>query len=344
MTHKRIGFFSRILDDLPPAERFTAAVDQISLAERVGFDSAWIAQHHFNGAEGGMPSPLVFLAHVAATTSRISLGTGIITLALEQPVRVAEDLAVADVLSAGRLEVGFGSGGTPSSFPAFGFTFNDRRDIYARHLETVTRSLRGDGIGEERSTLYPVGQTLLGRLWEATFSAAGAAAAGRRGNGLLLSRTQPRPADNPQQSLYDIQQPIIDAYLDALPRSVAPRILASRTVFVAESRSEALRYAEAGLSRNPRNDAGARRDRAALSLDEQIRSADAHVGDVDDVLESFAADRILDSATEITFQVHSIDPPHELILRHIELLASRVAPTLGWGEHLHTPAASVAAR
>lgn len=74
----------------------------------MGFDSAWIAQHHFHEQEGGLPSPLVFLAHVAAQTDRIRLGTAIITLPMENPLRVAEDAAVLDLLTDGRLEVGFG--------------------------------------------------------------------------------------------------------------------------------------------------------------------------------------------------------------------------------------------
>ena len=59
---------------------------------------AWVAQHHFRAAEGGLPSPLVFLAHAAARTSRIRLGTGIITLPLEDPVRVAEDAVVVSLM------------------------------------------------------------------------------------------------------------------------------------------------------------------------------------------------------------------------------------------------------
>ena len=120
MTAKRLGFFTRILDDAPAATRYGNAIEQIQLAVRVGFDSAWVAQHHFHRDEGGLPSPLVFLSHVAARTRRIRLGTGIITLPLENALRVAEDAAVLDLLSHGRLEVGVGSGGTPTSFTAFG--------------------------------------------------------------------------------------------------------------------------------------------------------------------------------------------------------------------------------
>ena len=73
---KRLGFFTRLLDQADPAERYRLATAQIVHAERCGFDSAWVAQHHFHEDEGGLPAPFVFLAQVAAQTSRIRLGTG----------------------------------------------------------------------------------------------------------------------------------------------------------------------------------------------------------------------------------------------------------------------------
>ena len=117
---RRLGFFTRLLDQATAGERYRLATEQIVHAERHGFDSAWVAQHHFDGHEGGLPAPFVFLAHVAARTSRIRLGTGIVTLPLDEPVRVAEDAAVFDLISNGRLELGLGSGGTPSAFAGFG--------------------------------------------------------------------------------------------------------------------------------------------------------------------------------------------------------------------------------
>src|SRR6266446_5116811 len=117
---KRLGFFSRLLDQADAAERYRLATAQIAHVERWGFDSAWIAQHHFHEGEGGLPAPFVFLAQAAARTSRIRLGTGIVTLPLELPVRVAEDAAVIDLISGGRLEVGVGGGGNLSSYTAFG--------------------------------------------------------------------------------------------------------------------------------------------------------------------------------------------------------------------------------
>ena len=77
---KRLGFFTRLLDQTTPAERYRLAAEQIRHAEAAGLDSAWIAQHHFHEAEGGLPAPFAFLGFVAAQTSRIRLGTGIVTL------------------------------------------------------------------------------------------------------------------------------------------------------------------------------------------------------------------------------------------------------------------------
>src|SRR5258705_12686527 len=88
---KRLGFFTGVLDQADPAERYRLATEQILHAERCGFDSACVAQHHFHEAEGGLPGPLVFLAQPAPHTSRIRLATAIVTLPLELPIGGAED-------------------------------------------------------------------------------------------------------------------------------------------------------------------------------------------------------------------------------------------------------------
>lgn len=333
-TAKRIGFFTRLLDDVSPGERYRLALAQIVRAEELGFDSAWVAQHHFNESEGGLPSPLVFLAHVAARTSRIRLGTGIITLPLEDPLRVAEDAAVLDLLSGGRLEVGVGTGGTPSAFTAFGRISDERRELFADNLQLITEAWGGKDLGKDTGTsanrLYPAAPQLLDRLWQATFSVSGGERAGRAGDGVMLSRTQPRATGQASAPLDELQNPIIDAYLDALPDGATPRILASRTLFVAEDRAEALRFAEAGLRRIVPHFERQGHVFERTDVESLIAATDAHVGTVDDVVESLSRDSSLERATDISFQVHSIDPPHEHILRSIELAAAEVAPRLGW--------------
>ncbi|MBB3998347.1 putative FMN-dependent luciferase-like monooxygenase [Aureimonas pseudogalii] len=328
---KRIGFFTRILDDAEPATRYRLAREQIVHAERLGFDTAWIAQHHFNRDEGGQPSPFVFLANVAAVTSRIRLGTGIVTLPLDEPVRVAEDAAVLDHLSGGRLELGLGSGGTASSFAAFDLDSAERGAIFGAKVATLRRALRGEPLGGG-NRLYPDAGTLDRRIWQATFSAAGGARAGEAGDGLLLSRTQPRPEGRPDLSLADLQLPIVEAYHTALSPGASPRILASRSVFVADRRDEARRLAEAGLRRVAAHFAAQGHVILGESLDDLLKTFDSHVGTPDEVAESLSRDTTLRHASEISVQVHSIDPPHAAILRSIELFAAEVAPALGWRE------------
>jgi len=247
-SHKfqRLAFFTRLLDAAPAAERYRLAAEQIVHAEKCGYDAAWVAQHHFHEHEGGLPSPFVFLGHVAARTSRIRLGTGIITLPLELPVRVAEDAIVLDLISNNRLELGVGNGGNPTAFAGFELDNDQRNEIFVRNLARLRTALRGEKI-PGGDTLYPQQPSLDDRIWQATFSVSGGARAGAAGDGLMLSRTQPRSPENPRATLAAIQDPIIDAYLAALPAGCAPRIVGSRSVFVAETRADALRLAELGL-------------------------------------------------------------------------------------------------
>jgi putative FMN-dependent luciferase-like monooxygenase len=329
MTAPTLAFFTRLLDDAPARERYRLALDQIRHAERFGVGRAWVAQHHFRAAEGGLPSPFVFLAHAAAATSEIRLATGVVTLPLEDPVRVAEDAVVADLLSGGRIDLGLGSGGTPSSFVPFGQRVDEKAQVYDAKLQTLLAALRGEDIGAG-NTLYPDAGSLADRVWQATFSVYGGTRAGVHGHGLLLSRTQPRPIDQPEATLATIQQPIVDAYLDALPDSVAPQVTASRTLFVADDRRDALRFAEVGLRRAAEGFRRAGQSIPGDTLDELIASLDTHLGTPEQVAESLAADATLAHATEVAFQVHSVDAPHDFVLRSIELVATEVAPALGW--------------
>ncbi len=330
---KRLGFFTRLLDQADPTERYRLATAQIIHAERFGFDSAWIAQHHFHEDEGGLPAPFVFLAQVAAQTTRIRLGTGIVTLPLELPIRVAEDSAVLDLMCGGRLEVGVGGGGNLSSYAAFGQNSTERATLLAGHLQVLRDAWAGRPLPGGGDQLYPANPSLVERVWQATFTVDGARRAGVAGDGLMLSRTQPRPANAPDLSLAKIQNPMIDAYMEALPEGREPRILASRTVFVADDNKEALRFAEIGLGRHRARLARLGRATGDGSLDAMIAAMDVHLGTSDNVIASLQTDSTLARATDVAVQVHSIDPPHPFILRSIELVAEVVAPTLGWGRN-----------
>jgi len=326
---KRLAFFTRLLDAAPAAERYRLAAEQIAHAERFGYDAAWVAQHHFHEHEGGLPSPFVFLGHVAAQTTKIRLGTGIITLPLELPVRVAEDAIVLDLISNGRLELGVGNGGNPTAFAGFDLDNAHRDELFAHNLSRLKTALKGDKI-PGGDTLYPRQPGLIDRIWQATFSVSGGARAGKAGDGLMLSRTQPRPPEAPHATLAELQDPIVDAYLAALPPGRAPRIVGSRSVFVAETKTEALRLADLGLKKAVKRFLDRGHRPPGDDVESLIRAFDVHVGTPDDVIASLRADKTLRRVTDLAVQVHSIDPPHPWILRSIELVAREVAPAFGW--------------
>ncbi|MES2170901.1 MAG: putative FMN-dependent luciferase-like monooxygenase [Actinomycetota bacterium] len=330
MTAPRLGYFTRLLDDGTPLERYRNALEQFVRAEELGFDTAWVAQHHFHRDEGGLPSPFVLLAQAAAKTSRIVLATGIVTLPLEAALRVAEDAAVLWLLADGRFELGIGSGGTGSSFAPFGLDVENRPAIYTEHKATLLRALGGEVLTTDGGALYPPAPELAATLWEATFSAAGAERIGQEGNGLMLSRTQPRREYTGRGSAAD-QVEIVDAHAAALPAGVAQRVMASRSVLVVDSEVEARRWRDQGIARSLGMLAGLGVEvPTGVSDGELAAYLDLHVGTPEQVLATLTDDPILPRSTDIVFQPHPVDPPHEVVLRSLELIARDVAPALGW--------------
>ena len=105
---------------------YEAELAQMVAAEEYGFDSVWVAEHHFSDY-GLCPSPPVLAAHVAARTRRLRVGMGVSLLPLHDPVVLAEHLAVLDLVSGGRLDVGIGRGGTEREYRAFGVAEDESR-------------------------------------------------------------------------------------------------------------------------------------------------------------------------------------------------------------------------
>jgi alkanesulfonate monooxygenase SsuD/methylene tetrahydromethanopterin reductase-like flavin-dependent oxidoreductase (luciferase family) len=108
--------------------------------------------------------------------------------------------------------------------------------------------------------------------------------------------------------------------------------MASRSIFAAEDREEALRLAGNGLRRALPNFMAGGHLPPGDTVAEMITAFDTHVGTPDDVIASLRNDSTLDRVTDLVFQVHSVDPPHAHILRSIELVADKVAPALGWSK------------
>ncbi len=117
---------------------FRDALEEVKLAEEFGFDSFFISEHHFV-ENGFFPSPLIALSYVAAATSQIRLGPGVLLLPLYDPIHVAEDCAVLDIISGGRLILGVGQGYRPEEFQAFGSKLRDRPGVLREGVNLIRR-------------------------------------------------------------------------------------------------------------------------------------------------------------------------------------------------------------
>ena len=163
------------------------------LAEDLGFDSAWVRQRHL---ERGIGSAPVFLAAASQRCKRIGLGTAVIQLGYETPFRLAEDLALLDVLSRGRLEVGVSAGPAPfASFlgdllplKALGGGKYAQPEALARALRAEPLSdqpIAGNAAGGQIPRLQPIAKGLGARLWYGAGGQASALWAGQNGWNLL---------------------------------------------------------------------------------------------------------------------------------------------------------------
>jgi alkanesulfonate monooxygenase SsuD/methylene tetrahydromethanopterin reductase-like flavin-dependent oxidoreductase (luciferase family) len=138
----RFGF----MDHLPCAEwqsegqRYTDILAQIELGDRLGFDSAYLAEIHFFPAVSRIASPLTILAAAAQRTQRIRLGTAVTLLPLHHPLKIAEDAATVDILSNGRLELGVGRGAAPSMFTAYNVPITESRERFEESLDVIRQA------------------------------------------------------------------------------------------------------------------------------------------------------------------------------------------------------------
>lgn len=114
-------------------------LEQIDLAEELGFDGVWLAEHHGSNY-GSIPSPQVAAAAIAARTERLRIGIAVSNLTFDWPVRIAEDYAMVDVLSDGRLDLGVGRGYQPHEFRAMGAeALQDvSREVFDEALQIIT--------------------------------------------------------------------------------------------------------------------------------------------------------------------------------------------------------------
>ncbi|AWQ84220.1 luciferase-like monooxygenase family protein [Pseudomonas aeruginosa] len=328
----KLGFLSHAFGS-DPRQVYRDLQEQFEVAEALGFDGGWIAQHHLSGGFGQLPSPLLLFAAIAARTRRIELGTAVITLPLEDALRLAEDAAVLDALSGGRLQLGLGSGGANLEiFNAFGREAGNRQVDFQRAQRTLQDALLGAPLpGTARLRLHPPAAGLRERLWHSHGSTAGAIHAAGQGNGLLLGTATHDPLT--------VQKPLAEAYLGAWQDATRrPRIGVVRAVFPAEDKVRARAELAADIELHvPRLIREGLIDQAA-DLESHLRLLNVHHGDPVEVVASLRGDpSLLPYVDYFIAVVQSESSTQTQVLRRLESLARDVAPALGWapaGERL----------
>jgi alkanesulfonate monooxygenase SsuD/methylene tetrahydromethanopterin reductase-like flavin-dependent oxidoreductase (luciferase family) len=130
------------------ARFYAECLEEIEEGERLGFTGVWLSEHHF-ADDGYLPSPLVAAAAIAARTKTMTIGTNVLLLPMHHPLRVAEDAAVADLISGGRFVLGVGQGYVQHEFEVLGFDRKHRPSLFEEGVEIIRRAWEEGRIGYE---------------------------------------------------------------------------------------------------------------------------------------------------------------------------------------------------
>jgi len=306
------------------------ALEQVARAEELGFDSVWIEEHHAV-VDHYWPSPLVVLAAFAARTTRLRLGTDILVAPLYHPVRLAEDAAMVDVLSGGRLTLGLAIGYKPDEFALYGVELERRGARFEEQLRLLEALWRGEHVRahgryyavegrlEPRPLQQPRPPLWIGGWGPRTLKrAAEYADAWIPGPTADLARLQAgkatflahrRAAGRAEPAEWPLTREVIVADTDREARALAERHL-----------MVAYRAEYAGGWRHPFIDAALAADLDRLMADRFV------VGDPARCVEQIR--RFVDGygVTHLICRMFFPGMPHRAILRGLELLAREVMP------------------
>lgn len=327
-----LGFIHLVpFDRDDPGRGLREGVELFRYAEELGLDSGWVRTRHL---QYGLPSPAVFFAALSQATERIGLGSAVIPLGFENPFRLAEDLAVADLLSGGRVNVGLSV-----HPPGFSDTVNDRvhdagwreEDYGYRRVRRLRAMLAGKQVREvpeyrgiggdiDSERVEPHSQGLDSRLWYGGGSLRSAEWAGAAGLNWLVSNIS--STENGITDFATAQRAQIDAFRAAHPAGEAARASVARVIVPTDGadRDRVARYRAYSEARLPRTREvhGSRTIVAPDVLGSTAEIVDAIRGD--------AAFRAADDYLfELPFELGLDDWKH--ILRE---LAENIGPALGW--------------
>jgi alkanesulfonate monooxygenase SsuD/methylene tetrahydromethanopterin reductase-like flavin-dependent oxidoreductase (luciferase family) len=218
-----------------------------------------VAEHHFSNQYGIMPDVFTYTGYLAARTTRIRLGTAVVTLPLYDPIRVVENMAFVDILSGGRVVLGLGSGYRPYEFEGFGRDFDRRRDVQEEAIDLILellhkRRTRHEGphfhsVIEGDYEIFPVSeQQPHPPLFMAAATDRSMGYAACHGFGLMLSTLPSAETLARQIGFYRGHLKEAPAPLDRNP--ACGKVDIARWVYVAETDAAAKRDTEQGIVRH----------------------------------------------------------------------------------------------
>jgi alkanesulfonate monooxygenase SsuD/methylene tetrahydromethanopterin reductase-like flavin-dependent oxidoreductase (luciferase family) len=326
----KLGFLTiGIFDGADPGSGHETTLRIIELGERLGFDSAWVRNRHL---QYGISSPVAILAAASQRTSRIGLGTAVIPLGWENPLRLAEDLATVDILSGERLNPGL-SVGPPMHFDRVrDALYPDTADVEDFSYERVARLMRmvrGEAVtdvsGVEGFEVFadrvqPYSPGLAARMWYGGASLRSAEWAGAQGMNFLTSSVV-KAADG--TNFEEIQLAHIRAYRDHHPDGDRARVSQGLVVIPTDSASadQRARYQHYAAARLPRT--------AGPIGPARMLFAPDLVGRSDQIAERLYAHKAFREIDEVAFALpFDFEPDdYEQILTDI---ATNLGPALGW--------------
>lgn len=299
-------------------------LDQTVLADELGYNSVWFAEHHFS-EYGILTTPQMLLAVAAERTKNIRLGVSIVTLPFKNPIEVAEDYALLDVLSNGRLNLGLGSGYLPHEFAGFkvdgkdkAFRFNDSLAVIEKAWTGERFSHDGDYYQFDDIKIEVTPKQDKVPLWIGALSERGSKFVGKMGYNIM---GVPYVASSSVGELKNI----IDGYKEAYQKAGNDvndiKIPLALKTYVAETREEAERVAKEHVNLY----LDTRQYGRSATFEDLEKREQLLIGTPDDVIERLKKYQEI-GCDHIMMLKNFGGIPHEQVMKSIKLTAEEVMP------------------